>query len=190
MESQRDSNAADPRIAGAWLVFVCRSLAVSLEVFLHGRLGSRYLGLPGFGAAVLLALWTLGWPGYDLLPLLWFAGAYLAMCLLSRLGVFVRWLRKDIEHSYYTGRPHLLRIFPRWNELVLKRVLEPLLVCAIGIVVAQFNFPLGCYLTTASIGLALSVAITDERARTRALDLRDAIIEQRVTIRRLDARRF
>ena len=71
-------------------LFICRSFAVSIEVFLHKEMGERYLGLQAAAVLLFVPLFSLFWPGFDLRPLMLFLLAYLVMCFFSRVGSLSR----------------------------------------------------------------------------------------------------
>lgn len=178
-QQRPDDFLADMRNAFGWLTFVCRSLAVSVEVFLHSHIGSRYMGLPALGALLIIVLFPAGWPDADPRPTLYFAGAYLLLSFCARLDAASRCRKRIAEHSCYTGRPILLRWFPKADELQIKRTVEPILVMVVGILIRLLNEPLGTYLVLAGLGLAASVAINELQHRTRLMDIQDAVIDQR-----------
>ncbi len=170
----------DVRTGLGWLSFISRTAAVTVEVFLHGRFGERYIGLEAASALILIPVFGMFWPGYDLLPLMQFMGMYLVMCLLARISVTARALRGDREHSRYTGYPHLLRMFPLLPEEAVKRFVEPIFVICAGAFAIEFSEPLGNYLIFAAVCLFISTNLDDMRTRSCALDLNDAVIEQQV----------
>lgn len=161
-----------------FLVFVFQCAAVSVEVFLHRRFGERYIGLQGVLAIVLMLFFSLFFPGHDLHPLVWFLGAYLAMCLCARIGVFYRRFKGEHYHSFYTGSPTIRHFFPGWKETTVKRFVEPFFVFAIGFALIDYNRPLGAYLIFAAIGLFFTVNLTCMHEHAQALDMHDAVIAQ------------
>jgi hypothetical protein len=165
--------------AFGWLLFICNSLAVSVEVFLHKGVGSRYIGLQGLAAAAMIFFWGGFWPGQDISPVLIYLALYLLFCFAQRMDALKR-LRQGggQEHSRYTGRPILMRFTGRINEITIKRIVEPALVFLIGILICSANEPLGKYLMLAAVGLLVSVQSTLRFEETRATDMNDAMINQ------------
>jgi hypothetical protein len=168
----------------AWALFVCRSVAVSVEVFLHREIGERYLGLPAAAVLLLVPLYSLGWRGHDLWPLMLFLLAYLVMCCCARVGSLVRRFRGEPGHSFYTGWPRVMTARAKWSEVTFKRFVEPLLVLSFGFLILLANPPLGTYLMLAAGGLFISVNASIAEERTRALDMNDAVIHQEIVAER------
>ncbi len=171
----------------AWLGFIVKSLAVTVEVFLHRRFGERYIGLQGLAGIGLILLFCTFFPTDDVRPLVGFLGLYLVMCFVARTGVLWRRLRRDDEHSRYTGRPRLLAVFCNCKELTIKRFWEPALVALGGRVIVSMNAPLGYYLVIAAIALFISVNFSEAYDHARVLDLNDSLIEQRQAAERFRA---
>lgn len=169
----------DAKTGLAWLTFLVRVLATSVEPFLHGRFGVDYLGMQALAVFLLIPLYAACWEGYDIAPLFYFLGAYVVMCAVARFGTFVRDHRNDHEHSRYGGYPRIMLIFPRLKEIAVKRGLEPALVFLVGTLTLAYNQPLGCYLILAAFGLFSSVHLSISYERQRAQDLFDAMIDQR-----------
>lgn len=165
-----------------WVHFIARALAMSVELFLHrgSSFGERYLGPHGLAAAAIMFFFPILWPQSDPMPLMWTLVAYLVLWALARGQSAARRARGDLGvHSYYTGWPHLMRVLGRWGEVRIKRTLEPGLVMLAGMVVMGLNEPLGAYFLLAGIGLGVSVGASLQRERMRALDMQDALMEQR-----------
>lgn len=180
--SQQQQPGFMDRAKGAfgWFLFICNSLAVTLEVFLHKGMGSRYLGLQALAGAAILFFWGGFWPGHDVGPMLTYFALFLLFCFAQRMDALKR-LSHGVApgHSRYTGWPLLMRLFRRTNEVTLKRIIEPALVFLCGAMVCDANEPLGKYLMLASLGLFISVQSNLNFERTRATDMNDALIDQR-----------
>lgn len=183
MQQRQESDGPGFNACLTWMVILLRSLAATLEVFLHSRPGSRYPGLYGALGAVCIFMFGAFFPGQDIRPLLRFLVAYLGMCGWNRLSGL--WRRRDKQHSMYTGRPRLLWIFPRLDEFGVKAVVEPVLVFLIASWCYSWNEPLGSYLVLAALGLFASVSMTEMWERSRAQDLSDATFAQRQLIERV-----
>ncbi len=166
----------------SWVVFISRALAVSVEVFLHqGRtFGERYLGIRAFVALVIIFFYPIFWEGHDAQPLVWYLVSYIVMCGGARSAVAARRRRGEAaEHSYYTGRPRVMRFARGATEAQIKAVTEPFFVMIAGAIVWTMNAPLGSYLLLAGVGLRVSVNATLRQERSRVLDMNDALIDQR-----------
>ena len=164
------------------LLFVARALAASVEVFLHDTktFGERYLGTQTAAAVLILFLFPAVGGQEDPMPLYCFLVAYLFMCVGVRVGVVARRARGELgEHSYYSGRPYLMRSLGRMRESTVKGAVEPVLMWLTGILCQPFSALLGTYLMIAGVGLLVSVQVTLAAERRRLLDMHDAYMEQR-----------
>lgn len=159
-------------------LFLCRTLAVSLEVFLHSGIGDRYLGLQALAVLVVVPLYMLFWPGYDLRPMTLFWWAYIVMCGIGRLGTIGKRLRGEHGHSRYTGWPRGMTGRGQWSEITVKRIVEPVFVFVWGCIIRQLNPPLGTYLMLAAGSLFISVSADEAEERVRVMDMNDAVIDQ------------
>lgn len=179
MSSQSNPGSSDsPGSTLAFGLFFCRTLAASVEVFLHREIGERYLGLQAAAVLLLVPIFSLGFPGREIGPLLLFLVAYLVMCAVARVGSLVRRFRGRTWHTYYTGWPRLMSPRTKCSELTFKRFIEPALLLSGGVLLLAINRPLGAYLMLAGVGLFISVSATVIEARTRALDMYDALLQQ------------
>lgn len=166
-----------------WLVFACRALACSVEVFLHkgNTIGVRYLGLQAVAAALVLFLWPAFFGGNDCGGIIYFFFVFLGSCVVIRIRGLVQQARggKALEHSYYSGRPWLMGIAGSLSEAKVKSAAEPLLVFIVAMIALSDSYPLGCYLIFAGIGLLVSTNLSIGFDKTRALDMNDAMLDQR-----------
>jgi hypothetical protein len=172
---------------GNWmniLVVVMQVFARSIEVFLRRDFGHRYLGLQGALVLVLVPVFSLLFPGYDLRPLLLLLPAYLFFCVIHRLRQFR--VRRNVppRHSYYNGRPLLNSLLRKLDESWIKRFCEPFLVVVAGGMVGDWNVPLGAYLSVAGICLFFVENLLAIRESQQATDLNDALIEQQLRAER------
>lgn len=161
--------------------FLCRSLAATVEVFLHKSrsMGERYLGLQAGAAVLCIFFFTAFWRGQNVVPVFGFLIAYVSALAIARLGVLAR-VRSGGQqvHTLYTGAPRIMRITGSLSEETVKRIVEPMLIFVIGALTLAANQPLGAYLMLASFGLFASVNLSAGFDRTRALDLNDAFLDQ------------
>lgn len=189
MPSGKESGGSSDKSGLPVLMFVVQAWATSVEVFLHRGFGERYLGLQAGAVLLLVPLYCLAWPHYDLRPMMMFLLAYLVMYCTARSKAVLRRWRGEQFHSYYTGRPRLMRLLPRCDEVAVKRFIEPLIVLGIGYLSAQGNRPFGTYLMCAAACLIMSVTMSVAWSRTRALDLNDAVFDQQEVAERFRAMR-
>jgi hypothetical protein len=182
MNSERAQSSGQSRAGLGWCLFWCRALSASVEVFLHQprSFGERYLGLQAGAAMLLLLLYPAFWQGHDIEPLFVFLGAFVVMC--ACVGARVSERRRNggpQPHTFYAGRPHLMRLAGRIDEAKVKSVIEPVLVLVVGGLIKNVNEPLGSYLLFAGVGLLISVNAMLAYERKRALDMHDAFMDQR-----------
>jgi hypothetical protein len=161
-----------------FVVLVLRSIAVTVEVFLHRRFGSRYVGLQGALGIIMILLFAAIIPAPGTWGLILFLFAYLKACLYARAGVLWRKLHgQEFDHTLYSGMPYLMKVLPRWNELTVKRFVEPALVFLVGCAVAHFIPALALYLFMAAGALFMTVNQAEANERRRAETMRDSMIE-------------
>lgn len=176
------------------VVFVARSMAVSVEVFLHRTesFGERYLSLQAGAALLAIFFWpAFCEPWHDPEPMLMFLLVYVAMCAAVRARLAIRRKRNLPQpHSRYTGTPRLMRFTGRMDEVKVKCMVEPLFTFAVGGVAMSVSPPLGGYLMFAALGLLISNNLAEGYGRERARNMNDAYLEQRRAVERFrDLRR-
>ncbi len=93
-------------------------------------------------------------------------------------GISIRDGLRQLRHSRYSGRPHLCRLLPGWQEIHVKLV-EAVLVLCIGFAIHLLNRPLGDYLMLAGVFVLVRGYCVASALRERAVELNDAVIEQR-----------
>jgi hypothetical protein len=148
-------------------------------VFLHRGFGSRYTSC-GFLGVLLILFFTMWFPPQTVLPMEWFALAYGACWLVAVVNAAIRyWLGLDKMHSRYNGYPHLCRLLPTWKESSVK-YLEAWGAILVGFGVHHLNQPLGDYLMLAATFVLLRGYGLAAQQRSRAVDLNDSVIEQRM----------
>jgi len=179
---QRTSNQQRPNpdvhLIGELVEGAGRSLALSVEVFLHRGFGSGYVGC-GQLAFLVMFLFAKFFPDQDMRPLIFFAGMYGVLWFIATINVLIRWWRGiRSTRSRYNGRPHLWKLLPSWKEMNVKH-LESLLVILLGYGVHHLNRPLGAYLILAGVFVFLRGYSVASMMRQRAVELNDAVIEQK-----------
>lgn len=179
MQASPDYSQNDRKTFLGAFYFVARTLACSLELYLHRGFGDRYFGLNTFAVIPAVLIFSTFWQGHDITPLLAFLGFYFVACLGARAGIAHRRRMGGVEHSYYNGRPFFLKwkLFRNMKERTAKG-LEAFAMVLVGAFVMPLSEPLGSYLMVASLGLFASLAITAQYERQRDLDLQDALIDQ------------
>jgi hypothetical protein len=169
----------DTQLVAGLVEGVGRSLALSVEVFLHRGFGSAYVGCGPLAFLIMFLFVQFFYPAQDLRPLAVFAGIYGVLWLIATINVLIRWWRGvQSTHSRYNGRPHLSVAVPTWKEMNVKH-LESLLVILLGFGIHHLNRPLGAYLILAGAFVLLRGYSLASMMRQRAVELNDAVIEQK-----------
>lgn len=177
--SEQRAAQLNARILADLVEGLTRSIALTVEVFLHRGFGAGYIGC-GFMGVVVMYLFTLCFPDQDPRPLLWFSAAYGVLWLIAMVKTLIRyWSGKDRVHSKYTGRPYLWRLLPTWKELNVKQ-LEALAAILLGYGVHHLNRELGDYLMLAASLVFLRVHNLVVQQRSRVVEMNDAVIEQKL----------
>src|SRR5262249_34135799 len=89
-----------------------------------------------------------------------------------------RWQGGSPVHSYYNGRPNLLRCWPRLNEFTCKRIVEPAVWAGLGwSSVLSGRLQPGLCLVAPGVALHLTVARRAYREREQALDAPDGLYD-------------
>lgn len=180
MQDGQDQTSLRERMNGMNNIFmlIARSFAVSLEVFFHHRFGESYLGVTAVGATVSMFLWPLLLPNENAEPLLVFWMFFVLACVLARLSILHRIGTNRVEHSYYTGRPWLMLIFRRFNEVTVKRYIEPPLGILAGSFLSAVSPTLGSYVICAAIAMGICLTSDLHRERRQAQTMFDAYLDQ------------
>lgn len=160
------------------LIFMMRTLAASVVVFLRRNFGEQYLGGPAAAVLIAVPLFVTAWPGHDVRPLLWFLPVYLYACLLHRVVIVRRKRRGVVLHRYYGGDSLLRRFFPRMSESTMRRGMEPLVAMIAGLLLMPVSEPLGSYIMLAGSGLFISENVNDTMQREHVQRMHDAYLEQ------------
>lgn len=164
--------------------------AVTTEMILHKRFGKRYLSVLGSLAVLQCGaiFFLCGMyheltrdPRADPVPLFVFWLLYLLFYLDAIYFAIKSHWRGEIEHTRYNGRPRLLPQRLARFERSFKTIFEPSLAGFIGWSIFQWNWPLGAYLLFNAICMFWEGAANFRFERRRAMDLQDAVIEQRVS---------
>lgn len=185
-QQQQPGRLQQAKSAFGWLLFISKTFAISVEVFLHKGIGSRYIGIQGLGAAAIIFFWGGFWPEHDVRPMLVYLLFYFAFCFAHRMDALMRMRRGGEQgHSYYTGWPILMRFNKRANEITVKRIVEPMFVFVVGVFMCDVSEPLGTYLMVAAVGLLVSVQSNFIFDQTQATDMNDAMVQQKQLAERL-----
>lgn len=169
-------------------VFICQSLAITVEVFLHRRFGRRYGGIAaGVGGLLIFLVMAFGAP-YSPMPMLLFLGAYILMLAAVRIERVAAEARGEVRHSRYNGEPRLARFFPKLDEISIKRWIEPPLVMFVGMLTMGFSPPLGLYLFFAGIAMGVNVSGIVAYERAKATAAVDSLIDARMHAARVRER--
>lgn len=171
------------------MTLVAGGVAVTVEVFLRRRIGSRAFGARPLVGIVTLAIFSLLKPRVDPAPLQMFGVAVMVLCFVHRAAGERRAKRGERGHTRYNGEPWLAVLLPKLDEMTIKRTVEPLLLIGGGLLVHVANELLGLWLIFAGVAIAMTVRTEEYAERQRLMDLGDAMIEQRYRAERLRAMR-
>jgi hypothetical protein len=183
MNRQQTSGANPDGPVVNWPLIACLSAALPIELVLHDlrTFGVRSIPPRAVGTALLMFLFVAFHPNDNGAPLFGYMIAVILLSIIAQIIATVRLRRGAICHSRYNGRPYLMRLLP-WSEATIKR-LEPFIPFILGWFVHRFNHPLGSFLITAAICLAIRVAIERIGDRERELDINDALASQALAVR-------
>lgn len=182
MPRQETPQPPIPRV-GNILLLIAQTLAVTVEVFIRRRMGSRYLDVQGALALLVIPFYGAGaWPHKDLHPLMAFLGLYFITCSIVRLNSLKRRFHGEEQHTRYSGRPVImsLPLFRKVSERKIKTIVEPVLVFVIGSLTTIGNEPLGTFWMVAAVGLFMSEGYRVAHQHRRIMDIKDSIEEQRI----------
>jgi len=166
------------RLTFSQLLFIPRSLAFSVEVFLHTKMGDRYSDVQAAAVLLLVPLYAALWEGRDPTPLFVFLALYVAMCVRNRIECILRRGKPPVCHSRYTGLPRLMGQCPGRGEVYVKQHVEPVVVFVLGGALCPLSESLGVYLMLAAAGLFVSGLASTAVDRQLVLDINDRMIEQ------------
>jgi len=155
--------------------------ALSMEVWLRHGFGSRYIGIQGITVIPIIIGFSMLFEGHDIRPLYYFLLGYLGMVGFRRAQMVIRVRKGERNHSRYSGTPGLM---PRWSEITVKKYVEPIFTFFTGIVICQFNAPLGAYVFIGGFMLMLAISSAERWTRQRVREMNDAVSEQEVIAER------
>ena len=164
-----------------------RTLATSIQVFIRGGFGARYLGLNAAAVLVIVPLFFAFKRVTDFREIGFYLGSYVVLCCLHKRGIKLRLSRGEVWHTYYDGEPLLQRFVPRLkcSEVTFKRWFEPFLVLGAGLLWAESNEPIGTYLMLCGASMACMTHMYQVQEATRLNDLNDSILDQQSLAERL-----
>jgi len=151
--------------------------ALSMEVWLRHGFGSRYIGIQGAVVIPLMFFYSMLWEGHDIRPLYFFLLCYLGLVAYRRAEMAMRVRRGERNHSRYSGTPALMG---KRSEIAVKKYVEPAFTFFVGILICQFNIPLGVYVFLGGIMLLLTIQSTERWVRMRVREMNDAVFDQEV----------
>lgn len=167
------------------------------EVLLHKGLGRRALGFDAVMAIgqMMCGIFVFGYfyangphQGvfyYDPSPLVCYFLLYVLALIGARISLWRRERRGAYEHSRYNGYPHLLPPRLARFERSFKLLIEPALVAFLGLKLWSWNLPLGMYVVFNAFCMCWGNLVNWRFEGRRSMDMRDAMIEQRINARPL-----
>lgn len=171
------SHFEDLKNAAYWLRLIANAWAMSVIVFLRKDFGHRFLDLRAFFALCLIFVYPIFWSGEDPRPVLVFLLLFILMCARARFEMRRNRRRGRIEHSRYSGRPRLMKNFPKLDEQQVKRTAEPAYVLFCGICLLPFTQPLAMFLIIAAACLRGTAEMARLYEREKAQATIDAMID-------------
>jgi hypothetical protein len=181
--NQQQGPQPGPRFVAEMIQGICRAIALTVEVFLHGGFGCRYIGC-GFMGVGVIYLYSLWFFPQQMRPLLCYGAIYGIFWLIATANVLIcYWRGRNRVHSLYTGRPLLWRVVPSWKETNVKQV-EALAVILLGFGIHYLSRPLGDWLMLAATIVFLRAYGFAAEQRRRAVELNDSVIEQQMVAER------
>lgn len=170
-------NLPNARQMGNLVEVAISGWALSMEVWLRHGFGSRYIGIQGMAVIPIIVGFSMLCEGHDIRPLYYFLLCYLGMVGLRRAEMAVRVRKGERNHSRYSGTPVLM---PRWSEITVKKYVEPAVTFFVGILICQFNIPLGVYVFLGGVMLLLTIQSAERWVRMRVREMNDAVFDQEV----------
>lgn len=178
---QQQSSLRDQfRSMDYWAMLLCRSMALPAEVFLRHGFGRDYMGMHAGIALLLLLLWPALMPEFNPLGHFLFIPAFLFMCGWTNVTGAIRRRRGYACHSRYTGTPRLMWVFRTWNEVSVKKWIEPTVVILAGALLLYVSVPLGMFFLASSVAMTNCIATDLAQEQSRAQDMLDSYLEQQV----------
>jgi hypothetical protein len=173
--------AGDPKSCLKAIAFIVRTFSVCGEVFLRTGFGERYFGNQAAAAVLLIPCFTILCPKDDPTGLIVFLIAYLCLLFSHRIDIVKRRRAGTFEHSYYNGRPIVLRwpLFRKLSEEKVKLNVEPMIAIFSGIFMMPLSIALGKLVVLIGLGMMFTTGLTQAYQHARVIDMRDAYIEQR-----------
>jgi hypothetical protein len=169
----------DASFAMQIIYWFCSMWAASVEVMLRHSFGQRYLGLQAAAVLLWIPIYISLWGDPSALPLLTYLLFYIVVLLIHRSHGLVRWHRGEREHSCYSGRPHVMKLFRGIDELPVKTLVEPGIVLGVGSLLCGLAEGFGAYFLGAAFCLAVKGAIERAQEDKIVMDTRDAFFMQR-----------
>lgn len=165
-----------------WASLIARSFALPMELILRRGFGRDYFGLQAGIATLALLFWPLLMPEANPLPMFVFFCLFLFLNGLHNVSGMIRRARGYVCHSRYSGRPWLMGVFRGWNEVTVKRQVEPFVGVIAGILLMGLSPQLGLLLIVSGMALGHVVICDVEYDRRRAQDMYDAYLDQQATV--------
>jgi hypothetical protein len=181
-----DQNPRDWMATGktgyAVIQWLARGCANTVEVFLHKRMGHRYLGIHSLVPLLIMFVYAGYWAseGYDVAPISAFIFIYAVALTFAMAGCAYRRFRGGGEHSRYNGLPRFFKPNSTKKEMRIKEVYEPLMAIAGGLFLADlYSPPLGLWFVLAGVCLGGVNSQLRQIQSNQNWDLQDVMIEQR-----------
>ena len=150
------------------IYFVAQTHALAFTMFTRHTFGSRAFDPHAIFTFAMLFLLAGSFPGFGLYLLLWFV-----MLLVHR----IRLLKQGDVHSQFTGIPWLAMRIPFMRTPEKARRFEPIMCLAAGLMLVGIHPPLGLFVASGFVSLAVVVCIEEHVVKQRLRAIKDAEIE-------------
>jgi hypothetical protein len=136
--------------------------------------------LLGFGLMLIyMIVYHLAFPRVYMFPMGLFTLWTTLLSTVHWLGTLWRRItKKPLQHSRYTGEPHLLR-WLRCDEMTIKWM-EPPCLFALGLLVRPHSPPVGIWIMLSGLSMLILMVRAARIERKQVVDLNNSVIEQTV----------
>ena len=170
---------------GLWLRYIVHAWAAMMYAFTRRSFGRGFFNFWGMSGLLVLSFWAVvTTPPQDALAISVMMAAFVMLSLWHRHRS-PKELNGEVLHSRYMGWPLICDVLPI-REDVAKCVVEPGVVCMIGVGMVQINESLGWFIVIGGIACMLDWLYLSRRDYSRARQIHDAEKEQERMIETYD----
>jgi hypothetical protein len=177
MPQNQQTNKIGMRESFNLMYALCKVHAYCIWPLIRRDFGTDAMGFPAFFALLLMLLVATLARIPELFP---YVGVWLLAVLWQRTRTMRLVKQGAVWHSRYEGTPWLaLRLMRSDKDSTARRMVEPMLCLAAGIVLYQVSPGLGGFVMAGCASMGMLAGINSELDRKRLAAMRDAEIEQR-----------